>query len=121
MPRSSLFRLGCSAVALIAIAACRETPNPTAIDAAPPLASVQASQGSDLPSAEELDRLVPGFGGFFIDRNGAPTVFLSRGSGRGPAEQALSKYLSARGLSVAAIHVQEARYGWKELQRYQDE
>jgi hypothetical protein len=63
---------------------------------------------------------VPGFGGFFLDRAGEPTVYLTRGAGRAPAERALGAYLAARGLSNAAVHVLEARYGWQQLQRWQD-
>lgn len=122
MLRTSLLRAALTAGAALAIAACQENPNPTAVAVNParPSANVQSSQGGDLPSAEELDRQVPGFGGFFLDRDGAPTVYLIRGSSRAQAERAFGAYLAARGLSTAAVHVLEGRYGWQQLQRWQD-
>jgi hypothetical protein len=71
------------------------------------------------PSAEELDRQVPGFGGFFLDASGAPTIYLTRATGRAAAEQAFAGYLNAKGLSTASVHVLEARYAWQQLQRWQ--
>jgi hypothetical protein len=119
MHRTPLFR---PAVAALALAACQDKPSlsPTAPKAGLVSASVNSSQGSDLPSADELDRQVPGFGGFFLARDGAPTIYLSRGSSRAPAERALGGYLAARGLSVASVRVLEAQYRWQQLQRWQD-
>jgi len=83
-------------------------------------ATARFSQGPDLPSAAEFDRQVPGFGGFFLSRDGTPTVYLTRGASRAPAERVLAGYLAARGISTAAVHVAEARYGWKQLERWQE-
>jgi hypothetical protein len=120
MLRISLFRLAFAAASALAITACQENPNPTAVIPTQPSASVQSSQGPALPSADELNRQIPGFGGFFLDRDGAPTVYLTRGSSRANAERALGRYLAGRGLSTAAVRVREARYGWQQLQRWQD-
>jgi hypothetical protein len=121
MLRTTLFRPALAAVAALAIAACRDNPTPTGPDARPVSPNLQASQAAaDLPSAAELDRQIPGFGGVFLDRDGSPTIYLTRGAGRGPAERALAGYLGARGLSVAALHVREAQYGWQQLERWQD-
>jgi hypothetical protein len=73
-----------------------------------------------MPSDDDLDRQIPGFGGFFFDRDGSPTIYLARGASRGAAEQALGRALSARGLSVASLRVREAQYRWQQLQRWQD-
>ena len=122
MLRTSLVRLTLAAGAAVAIAACQQDSSPTAVPADPgqPSASVQSSQRGDLPSVAELDRQIPGFGGFFLDRDGTPSVYLSRGAGRAPAERALGAYMSARGLSIASLRVLEGRYGWQQLQRWQD-
>jgi len=120
MRHSRLLVSGFAAAAALGLAGCQDDSGPTSPDAGVPSARVQSSQGADLPSADEFDRKVPGFGGFFLDRAGAPTIYLSRGSSRGPAEQALAGYLSGRGLSTAAVRVLEARYGWKQLQRWQE-
>src|SRR5215217_6884522 len=102
MSRSRLLRLGLASGAALTLAACQDNSSPTAPDAGPPSARVQSSQGSDLPSAAEFARRVPGFGGFFLDETGVPTVYLTRGASRAPAEQLLAGYLGARGLSAAA-------------------
>lgn len=120
MRRSRLLFPGFAAAAALALASCQDDSNLTSPDAGALSARVQSSQGTDLPSAEEFDRQVPGFGGFFLDPAGAPTVYLSRGSSRAPAERALAGYLTARGLTTAAVRVIEGRYGWQQLQRWQE-
>lgn len=120
MHRTPLFRSSLAVAAVLAVAACQGDPTPTAPRATPVSPSLQVGQGAGAPSADELDRQIPGFGGFFLDRDGSPTVYITRGNGRGPAERALAGYLSARGLSAAALQVREATYGWQQLQRWQD-
>jgi hypothetical protein len=119
MRRSRLPGLGFAAGAALALAACQNDSSPTSPDTGPLSARVQSSQGSDLPSAAEFARQVPGFGGFFLNRDGTATVYLTRGSSRAPAERVLAGYLKGRGLSTAAVRVVEARYGWQQLQRWQ--
>ena len=119
MLRSRLFPLGLASGVALTLAACQDNSNPTAPDAVPPSDRVQASQGADLPPASEFARQVPGFGGFFLDRSGNPTLYLTRGSSRAPAERLLAGYLSRRGLTAASIRVLEGRYGWNQLERWQ--
>jgi len=121
MLRTPSVRLVLAAGVALVISACQDQPNPTSPDLRDVAVSAQRSpQGGGLPSTEQLDRQVPGFGGFFLDASGAPTIYLARGVSRAPAEQALSAYMAARGLSAASLHVREARYGWQQLQRWQD-
>jgi hypothetical protein len=119
MSRSRLFALGSASGVALALAACQDNSIPTSPDAAPLANSAQVRQGADLPSASEFDRQVPGFGGFFLDRTGAPTVYLTRGSSRAPAERMLTGFLKGRGLSPAAVRVVEARYPWRQLEHWQ--
>lgn len=106
--------------AAILLGACTPDQEPTSPTGnSPDLARAPQSQGSELPSAAEFDRQVPGFGGFYLGRDGSPTVYLTRGASRAPAERVLAGYLAAKGLSVAAMHVLEAQYGWKQLERWQ--
>jgi hypothetical protein len=119
MPRLRLLGPGLAAGAALAISACQDNSNPTSPDAGLVPSTARASQGSDLPSAAEFDRQVPGFGGFFLSRDGTPTVYLTRGTARAPVERVLAGYLAAKGISTAAVHVAEARYGWKQLERWQ--
>ena len=121
MLRTPSVRLVLAAGVALVISACQDQPNPTSPDLRDVAVSAQRSpQGGGLPSTEQLDRQVPGFGGFFLDGSGEPTIYLAPGVSRAPAEQALSAYMAARGLSAAALHVREARYGWQQLQRWQD-
>ena len=121
MLRTPSVRLVLAAGVALVISACQDQPNPTSPDPRDVAVSAQRSpQGGGLPSTEQLDRQVPGFGGFFLDARGEPTIYLARGVSRAPAEHALSAYMAARGLSAAVLHVREARYGWQQLQRWQD-
>jgi hypothetical protein len=118
MLRSRLLPLGLASGVALTLAACQDNSNPTAPDGVPPSDRVQVSQGADLPSASEFARQVPGFGGFFLDRSGNPTLYLTRGSSRAPAERLLAGYLNRRGLTPAAVRVLEGRYGWHQLERW---
>ena len=120
MPRLHLLGPGLAAGAALAISACQENSTPTSPDAGLVPNAARQSRGPELPSAAEFDRQVPGFGGFFLTRDGIPTVYLTRGANRAPAERLLAGYLAAKGLSTAAVHVAEARYGWKQLERWQE-
>ena len=121
MLRASSVRLALVAGIALVISACQDQPNPTSPDPRSVAVSAQRSpQGGNLPSDDALDRQVPGFGGFFLDANGEPTIYLARGAARAAAERALGAYMSGRGLSAAALHVREAQYGWQQLQRWQD-
>jgi len=121
MLRTPSMRLALAAGVALVISACQDQPNPTSPDPRDVAVSTQRSaQGGGPPSVDELDRQVPGFGGFFLDGSGEPTIYLARGASRAPAERALGAYMVARGLSAAALHVREARFGWQQLQRWQD-
>jgi hypothetical protein len=121
MLRTPSMRLALAAGVALVISACQDQPNPTSPDPRDVAVSTQRSaQGGGPPSVDELDRQVPGFGGFFLDGSGEPTIYLARGASRAPAERALGAYMAARGLSAAALHVREARFGWQQLQRWQD-
>jgi hypothetical protein len=119
MLRSRLLQLSLASGAGLALAACQDNSNPTAPSTPPASARVQALQETGLPSASEFARQVPGFGGFYLDRTGAPTVYLTRGSSRAPAERLLAGYLAEKGLSAASVRVLEARYRWQQLERWQ--
>jgi hypothetical protein len=118
MVRSRLWRPVMAAGLVVFAAACSDTPNPVEPGAELSAARGQAGAGGDLVSDSELERQVPGFGGFFLAADGTPTVYLTRGSARANAERALGGYLAARGLGVAALRIQEARYEWQQLERW---
>lgn len=119
MVRSRLFRPVLCA-GLLAIVACADSSNPTEPEGGMLASRGQGGPPAELPSADELARQVPGFGGFYLDATGAPTVYLTRGSDRGNAERALTGYLAAQGLGPAALQVREGSYGWQQLERWQE-
>jgi hypothetical protein len=59
---------------------------------------------------------VPGFGGFFIDVQGSPTVYLRDPSLRGRAEQALAPYLRVQGFGPGRLKVLKGDYDWAQLE-----
>jgi len=120
MPRLRLLGPGLAVGAALTISACQDNSVPTSPDAGLVPATRPSSQGPELPSAAEFYRQVPGFGGFFLNRDGTLTVYLARGASRAAAERVLAGYLAAQGLSTAAVRVAEARYDWKQLQRWQE-
>ncbi len=108
MPRT---RLSLVAAGAVLIGACRETPAPTA-----PI-GINASISSQLSQQETPDQMdvalqVPGFGGYFIDETGAPTVWLTDTSRRAEAAQALSGFLASFGWTAADLRVRQADYDY---------
>jgi hypothetical protein len=89
-------------------------PNPA--DQATPRA-VSIPQGSpDDPVA--LARGVPGFGGFFVDEQGRPTIYLKDATQRGAAEKALTPWFTSRGRNRAEMQVRKADFDWADLDRW---
>ena len=104
----------------VAVMACSDQLVPTAPDSGLAARMGGFQGGAEPPGHDELDRTVPGFGGFFLDADGSPTVYLTRGSDRRPAERALGAYLGARGLSAGALRVREGRFAWRALQQWSE-
>jgi hypothetical protein len=75
-----------------------------------------AQGGPDDPVA--LARNVPGFGGFFLDAQGNPTVYLKQAGQRGAAEQALTPWLGSHGLRGAQMKVLHADFDWAQLEEW---
>ncbi|HTL04870.1 MAG TPA: hypothetical protein VL241_03930 [Gemmatimonadales bacterium] len=75
-------------------------------------------QSLQSPSQEQLDQQIPGFGGFYVDPSGTPTVFLMAGANRAPAEQALGAFMRARGLTPEALRVVTADYSYRQLETW---
>ena len=104
---------------LLAVTACSDAPDPTAPapaldDPAVRPATLPAS-GSD-PVA--LARGVRGFGGFFLDRDGAPTIYLRDAAERGAAEVALAPFLAERGKSGSDLRVLPAAFEYSHLESW---
>ncbi|MGQ0537456.1 MAG: hypothetical protein ACT4R6_00795, partial [Gemmatimonadaceae bacterium] len=111
-----LVRLPC--ISLIAaagvLAACSERPTQpdTRMLQSPLLLSV--SQDST-PSQLAVAQAVPGFGGYFLDGTGRPTVYLLDPAQRPAAEQALAAFLAERGFSAADLQVRQGTFAYTQL------
>jgi len=106
--------------ALLVGTACSDRTGPTAPNdhAGPPDLDRQSAPAPGDPYA--VARTIPGFGGFFVDAQGQPTVYL-RDAGRRPqVEQALAPLLRAHGLAGAQLRVLQGRFDWAELEAWRD-
>jgi len=105
------------AVALLVATACSDQtdPNRPALPGAP--AEPAVTQGRILdPNA--LARSIPGFGGFFFDAAGRPTVYLRNPAQQVAVERALAPFFQAEGLSGTALQVRRGDFDWPQLERW---
>jgi len=118
MLRQRTLGFAIAAAVTIALGSCSDdTTLPSAPSTTPDLALTRAQQDlADDPVA--LARAVPGFGGFFVDEQGTPTVYLTTTGRRAVAEQALAPWLRERNRAAAALRVLPARFAWTDLERW---
>ena len=104
-------------LAAAALAACDRAPEPLAPDARAGGASLQLSAVSANPTPDPLAvaQAVPGFGGYFIDESGAPTVYLTDPAQRPAAEAALAGFLSSFGWGASDLRVRQGQYDYAQL------
>jgi hypothetical protein len=102
-------------LATLALAACVDGPRDP-VGVRQPFASTlaQVSQ-QDTPDQMAVAQVVPGFGGYFIDERGRPTVYLTDPSRRAEAEQALAGFLGSYGWTAADLRVRQADYDYLQL------
>jgi hypothetical protein len=103
-----------------ATAACNDDssttgPSPRPEPEPPQLAQ---SQGVTLDPLLTQAQAVPGFGGFFLDQGGRPTVYLKDPGQRGAAEQALAGTLRALGKSPTDLTVMKGTYEYRQLHQW---
>jgi hypothetical protein len=106
-----------TAGALLFLASCSDQREPVGPSEGPPGPDLAPVQGVSVEPAA-LARSVPGFGGFFIDPQGNPAIYLRDPSQRGRAEQALAPYLRAQGLGTGQLKVLKGDYDWAQLERW---
>jgi hypothetical protein len=114
MRQHTIAFVGSVAGTVLLASACSDTTRPTS--PSDPTTMIPA-QGPDDPLA--LARQVPGFGGFFYDQQGVPTIYLRDVRQRAAAERALQPYLSVRGLSGSALQIRRGDFDWAALERWQ--
>ncbi|MGH7511652.1 MAG: hypothetical protein ACREOQ_01895 [Gemmatimonadales bacterium] len=114
------FAFALAAAATVALGSCSDDATlpsaPSAPSTTPDLLTRAQQDLADDPVA--LARAVPGFGGFFVDEQGTPTVYLASPGGRAVAEQALAPWFRERNRSAAALRVLPGRFAWTDLERW---
>ena len=99
---------------VIITTACQDESPTTGPSAPPDLPDLQQVPVSADPLLAHA-RAIPGFGGFFLDRNGRPTVYLKDASQRRSAEVALAGTLRQLGASSSQLQVLQADYDYLQL------
>jgi hypothetical protein len=105
-------------ISLLAFAAaCDRTVDPLGPedDIRGPSHSTSSVSQDPAPDQMTVAQAVPGFGGYFIDSDGMPAVYLTDASQRPAAEAALAGFLEDRGFAAADLRVLAADYSWQEL------
>ncbi|HEV3052338.1 MAG TPA: hypothetical protein VGX50_18650 [Longimicrobium sp.] len=103
-------------LAVAALAACDRGPEPLGPErAGGPSAQLAAVSSDPTPDPLVVAQAVPGFGGYFIDASGAPTVYLTDPAQRPAAEAALAGFLSSFGWSAADLRVRQGQYSYAQL------
>jgi hypothetical protein len=104
-------------LSLLALAACEPAPDPLAPLQNPTQPSMSTAEVSQDPTPDQLAvaQAVPGFGGYFIDEAGAPTVYLTDPANRAEAEDALAAFLADRGFTASDLQVRQGEYDYIQL------
>jgi hypothetical protein len=89
-PRIVSTTLACS---LLVLAACSDSREPTQPSTEPNPEASQAVAQTDLTEAGALAKGIPGFGGFFVDAMGVPTLRLTNPAGRAEAQRVMQPLL----------------------------
>jgi hypothetical protein len=99
--------------AVILLVACQDTQtDPRSI----PTLNLQFSTSADeTPDPLSVSQTVPGFGGYYIDEAGRPTVWLTDPARKAEAAAALAGFLDSFGWTEADLQVRQARYDWAQL------
>src|SRR5215217_8132935 len=102
------------------LGACHDESPPTGPRAPSPdmPALSQAAQAVSPDPLLAHARAIPGFGGFFLDASGRPTVYLKDAAQRGKAELALAGTLHGLGKTSTELRVLKADYDYMQLHEW---
>ncbi len=109
--------LALTSLVVVLLPSCTDQLDPAAPTDSPLEPSPAIRQGT-ANDPNTLARGVPGFGGFFLDAQGVPTVYLKDAGQRGNAERALQPYLSGKRLAAGQLKVRRGDYDWTDLERW---
>ncbi|MGH7518991.1 MAG: hypothetical protein ACREOC_16255 [Gemmatimonadales bacterium] len=114
MPRPTATRQLLAVAAALLAGACQDQSQPTSPSSP---SEPELRQIPQTPSLDplELGRTVPGFGGFYLDADGAPTVYLRDQGGRGAVQAALAPFFQAHGLDPSQLRVLRGDFDYNQL------
>jgi hypothetical protein len=113
MRRITMCRFLVVSAAAMIVAACGQD------RATEPNASAPKQPELPAPLAQEdLAAQLPGFGGFYLDQNGRPTVFLLNTGLRDQAAQLVGPFLRSQGLDQTGLIVRQGQYPYLQLDRW---
>jgi hypothetical protein len=115
MYRSAAVRLPIVS-ALLALSACRDAagprePAPGAVTSTALAVTLQEPEGEQAA----LARVVPGFGGLFLDDTGTPTVYLTDLGQRGAVQRALGGLAREHGFATTALRARQGQFTYAQL------
>ncbi len=119
MLRNRVKLVACLAGGVLLASACSDANQPTSPTNQTPSAPDLRTGQQPEADPNGLARGVRGFGGFFFDAQGAPTIYLKDAAQRGNAERALTGWLHARGIDPSALHVLKGDFDWSDLEQWQ--
>jgi hypothetical protein len=99
-------------------AGCSDMNQPAAPSDPSDKSPAAARQGAS-PHPNDLARAVPGFGGFFLDATGTPTVYLRDPGQKAKVARALGPYFQAARVQSSRLRVQRGQFDWAQLERWQ--
>ncbi len=105
----------------LASAGCSDSSQPTVPSDSPDDPSLRAAAQGQPSDPNALARGVRGFGGFFLDAQGAPTIYLRDAAERSNAARALGPFLRASGIDASAIQVKRGEFAWSDLERWHEQ
>ena len=102
----------------LTLVACHDSSDPTSPEVRSPHSQLlQASQDPN-PSQLAVAQAVPGFGGYFLDGAGRPSVYLRDAAQRPAAEQALAGFLADRGFAASDLRVLQGDFDYAQLDQW---
>ncbi|MBI4408603.1 MAG: hypothetical protein HY561_02765 [Gemmatimonadetes bacterium] len=96
------------------LAACQDTPEPVAPAESPEEAALVPGPQGGPTDAAVFSRLIPGFGGYFLDEQGRPTVYLTDLAQAGRAQRVLAPAVLQQGRG-AAVQVRQGKFTYRQL------
>lgn len=100
----------------LSVAACADdAPDAVAPEPAYPSSSMADVSADPEPDPLAIAAVVSGFGGYFLDADGAPTVYLTDPAQRPLAEEALAAFLADRGFTADDLRVRQGDYEYRQL------